>query len=158
LQEIKLIGPSFLQKKMLVEPRKHPQNKGAHDTSQTTTQKGPKWSKRLRRSNRNWIGAIPCGHERIIGNSLGKREGWVRANWLLLSIVMPFAFMSAAVAETDRFFARAFAKAEPLRKNMLLCFDDAAIKFAVQTCAPAETVVEAAYGASDAIEQNMWPP
>ena len=73
-----------------------------------------------------------------------------------LAIGASFAFVSAALAEneTDRFFARAFEKAKPQMENMLICFDFVAIKFAVQTCEPAETVVQAAYGACHTVEEE----
>ena len=37
LQEIKLIGQTFLQKQILAEPRKHPQNMEVQDSSRTTS-------------------------------------------------------------------------------------------------------------------------
>ena len=40
---------------------------------------------------------------------------------------------------------------------MLLCYDVAAIKFAVQTCEPAETVVDAASGPVAALRRITWP-
>jgi hypothetical protein len=60
-------------------------------------------------------------------------------------------------------FANALAKAQREKDAMLLCFDFASVKFAVQTCEPAETVVEAAYGTCreqervyvDAVVKNM---
>jgi len=67
----------------------------------------------------------------------------MKANHLFLAAAASFAFTGAlGQNETER----AYAKAEPQKEAMLLCFDVASIKFAVQTCEPAETLVEAAYG------------
>jgi hypothetical protein len=74
-------------------------------------------------------------------------------NRLLLAIGASLALASAAFAD-DGSMATRNAKANPQKENMLLCYDVAAIKFAVQTCEPAETVVEAAYGACRDAEED----
>jgi hypothetical protein len=80
----------------------------------------------------------------------------MKVDRLLLTTWVSLALTSAAFAgnETGDPIARAMAKAKPQKENMLLCYDVAAIKFAVQTCEPAETVVEAAYGACRGAEED----
>jgi hypothetical protein len=52
----------------------------------------------------------------------------------------------SAENETDRFFKQALEKARPELDAMFNCLDLATVKFALQTCERAETVVEAAVG------------
>jgi hypothetical protein len=80
----------------------------------------------------------------------------MRIKRFFLAVGASFTLISAAFAEneTDWFFARALAKTKPQKQAMFLCFDFAAIKFAVQTCEPAETVVEAAFGACHSAEEE----
>jgi hypothetical protein len=65
----------------------------------------------------------------------------MKANCFVLAAAASFAF-TGALGETRK----APYAPEPEKTAMLLCFDVASIKFAVQTCEPAETVVDAAYG------------
>lgn len=67
----------------------------------------------------------------------------------LFSILALFASTTSASAQsnTDPVLTQAIAATKPQRDAMFLCFDTEAIRFAVQTCESATTVVEAAYGA-----------
>lgn len=73
----------------------------------------------------------------------------MRAGLFLFSILTSFASMASGFAqsETDPVLTQAIATTKPQRDAMFLCFNTAAIKFAVQTCESATIVVEAAYGA-----------
>ena len=68
----------------------------------------------------------------------------MKANCFVLAAAAAFAFTGGAFGEneTERFFD----KLKPQEAAMNLCYEFNIIRFAMKTCEPASTVVDAAYG------------
>ena len=74
----------------------------------------------------------------------------MKANCLVLAAAASFAFTGAfGQNETERFFD----KLKPQEAAMNLCYEFNIVRFAMKTCEPASTVVDAAYGRCNSQEK-----